>query len=119
MVLVYIQKLSMHNSQKLIESYLFKWKCMELPKMQLQWQTKKQESDSLFDSIFIKDDWRLPTIEELLRVKETGFKGIYFSSTKKNENIIYGVFFGKGKEKVEIKKESIAKARLCKDFQTK
>jgi hypothetical protein len=88
---------------------------MELPKMQLQWQTKKQESESLFDSIFIKDDWRLPTIEELLRVKETGFKGIYFSSTKKNENIIYGVFFGKGKEKIELLKKDTHKSILCRD----
>jgi len=83
--------------------------------MQLQWQTKKQESESLFDSIFIKDDWRLPTIEELLRVKETGFKGIYFSSTKKNENIIYGVFFGKGKEKIELLKKDTHKSILCRD----
>lgn len=115
MVLAYIEKLSMHNSQKLIDSYLFKWKCMELPKMQLHWQPKKQESESLFDDIILKEDWRLPTIEELLRVKETGFKGFYFSSTLKNENTVYGVFFGKGKEKVEIEKNKVCKVRLCKD----
>jgi hypothetical protein len=88
---------------------------MELPKMQLHWQPKKQEIESLFDDINLKEDWRLPTIEELLRVKETGFKGFYFSSTLKNENTIYGVFFGKGKEKVEIEKNKVCKIRLCKD----
>lgn len=114
MVLAYIEKLLMHNSQKLIDSYLFKWKCMELPKMQLQWQSKKQEKEVCYQAIKIDIDWRLPTVEELLKAKGT-FKGFYFSSEIKNENIVYGVFFGKGREKVEIEKNKICKIRLCKN----
>ena len=103
------------NSQKLIESYLFKWKCMELPKMQLQWQTKKQEKESIYDEIFFENGWRLPTIEELLMVKKNNLNGNYFTSTRKDENIIYGVFFGKGKEKIELLKKDTHKSILCRD----
>ena len=104
----------MHNSKKLIDSYLFKWKCLELPKMELQWQSKKDEKESSFNDLDFKDDWRLPTVDELLKNKNK-MQGIYLSSEMIDEENIYGVFIGKGREKIILKKNEIYKVRLCRN----
>lgn len=101
------------NDEKLIDSYLFKWKCMELPRMALQWQTKKEETESDYHSLVIPPSWRLPTVDELLKNKNK-MTGYYFSSEVIDEHTVYGVLIGKGRERVILKKTDSHKIKLCK-----
>ena len=81
--------------------------------MELQWQSKKDEIECDYHGVMIPPDWRLPTVDELLKNKNK-MQGTYFSSEVIDDEHVYGILIGKGREKVILKKIEKHKIRLCK-----
>lgn len=81
--------------------------------MALQWQSKKDEVECDYHSTMIPLNWRLPTVDELLKNKNK-MQGTYFSSEVIDDEYVYGVLISKGREKVILRKNEKHKIRLCK-----
>ena len=81
--------------------------------MALQWQSKQDEIECDYHSLVIPSNWRLPMVDELLKNKNK-MSGYYFSSEVIDDEHVYGVLIGKGREKVILKKNEKHKIRLCK-----